>query len=104
MQTQPEELTQKPAPTSQKRCLLGPVAFVFSASHTGSWRVERPVFNGEKCTSCALCAKFCPAGLVTVDKGNHFVTFELTYCKGCGVCMSACALNCISMVPEKDLV
>jgi 2-oxoacid:acceptor oxidoreductase delta subunit (pyruvate/2-ketoisovalerate family) len=80
------------------------VAFVFSASQTGSWRVERPVFAAEKCNACALCAKFCPAGLVTVDKGNHFVTFDLTYCKGCGICMSACACECITMVPEKDLV
>ena len=95
---------QKPAATKGKRYLYGPVATAFSAAKTGSWRVVRPVFSAEKCTSCRLCEKFCPAGIVDVDKAAKSVTFDLEFCKGCGICMTACARQCITMLPERDLV
>jgi Pyruvate/2-oxoacid:ferredoxin oxidoreductase delta subunit len=50
-----------------------------------------------------------PAGIVTVKKakekgGRHEVTFDWNYCKGCGLCMTSCARNCIEMQPERDFV
>lgn len=89
---------------TEKRYLLGPVAVTFSAAKTGSWRVERPVFQPERCSLCGLCAKYCPAGLLKVNKDDHHVTFDLEYCKGCGVCMNVCALHCITMQPERDFL
>ena len=89
---------------TKKRYLLGPVGVTFSAAKTGSWRVERPVFNSEKCSACGLCAKYCPAGLLAVNKADHHVTFDLEYCKGCGVCMNVCAQHSITMQPERDFV
>jgi len=89
---------------TEKRYLLGPVGVTFSAAKTGSWRVERPVFQSEKCSGCGLCAKHCPAALLTVSKADSQVTFDLVYCKGCGVCMNVCALNCITMQPERDFL
>ena len=89
---------------TKRRYLLGPVGVSFSAAKTGSWRVERPVYDSEKCSACGLCAKYCPAGLAKVDKnenGNK-VTFDMAYCKGCGVCMNVCAQHCITMQPERD--
>ena len=32
-------------------------------NHTGSWSMDRPVFT-DKCTACALCALFCPEGVI----------------------------------------
>ncbi len=87
---------------TEKRYLLGPVGVTFSAAKTGSWRVERPVHDSERCSGCGLCAKYCPAGLVKVDKDNHQVAFNLEYCKGCGVCMNVCAVHSITMQPERD--
>jgi pyruvate ferredoxin oxidoreductase delta subunit len=109
MQTPPGGLMPKPAVSEGKRYLLGPVAVRFSAANTGSWRIERPVFNAEKCAACGLCAKFCPAGIVTVEKaaekgGKHDVRFDWEFCKGCGVCMTSCARHCIEMQPERDFV
>jgi pyruvate ferredoxin oxidoreductase delta subunit len=95
---------QKLAASNGKRYLLGPVAVKFSAAKTGTWRVVRPVFNPEKCTSCRLCEKFCPAGLVDVNKDAKSVTFDMDYCKGCGICMQVCARQCIEMLPERDFV
>jgi len=40
---------------TEKRYLLGPVGVTFAAAKTGSWRVERPVQDPEKCSACA-CA------------------------------------------------
>jgi Pyruvate/2-oxoacid:ferredoxin oxidoreductase delta subunit len=55
---------QKPAVSEpKKRYLLGPVALRFSAAKTGTWRIERPVFEAEKCTACLLCEKYFRPGL-----------------------------------------
>jgi 2-oxoacid:acceptor oxidoreductase delta subunit (pyruvate/2-ketoisovalerate family) len=66
--------------------------------------VERPVFQSEKCSACGLCAKYRPAGLATLNKADCQVTFDLEYCKGCGVCMNVCALHCITMQLERDFL
>lgn len=95
---------QKLEVTEKRRYLLGPVGVTFSAAKTGSWRVERPVHDPEKCSACGLCAKYCPAGLLAVNKDDHHVTFDLEYCKGCGVCMNVCAQHSITMQPERDFV
>jgi 2-oxoacid:acceptor oxidoreductase delta subunit (pyruvate/2-ketoisovalerate family) len=95
---------QKLAAATEKRYLLGPVATRFGAAKTGTWRIDRPVFEQEKCTACMLCKKFCPADLVTVDKADKNVTFDFDYCKGCGICMTSCARGCITMQPERNFV
>ncbi len=101
MRTQRGEPMQKHVVT-EKRYLLGPVGLTFATANTGSWRVERPVQDSEKCSACGQCAKYCPAGLAKVNKADHKVAFDMQYCKGCGICMNVCALHCITMQPERD--
>jgi len=101
------ERMQKPAARERKRYLLGPVAVRFAAAKTGTWRVVRPVYDAENCTACRLCEKYCPAGILELEKAenkgdNHHLIFNWEYCKGCGICMSACARHCIEMQPERD--
>ena len=105
----PGGLMQKPAVSEQKRYLLGPVAVRFSAANTGSWRIVRPVYDAENCSACRMCEKFCPAGIISVEKapekgGKNKVTFNWEYCKGCGICMVECVRKCIEMQPEKNFV
>ncbi len=100
-------LMQKPDAYEKKRYLLGPVAVRFSAAKTGTWRIVRPNYEPENCTACRLCEKFCPAGILTVEKAEekgekHRLIFDWVYCKGCGICMTACARDCIEMQPERD--
>jgi Pyruvate/2-oxoacid:ferredoxin oxidoreductase delta subunit len=56
-----------------------------------------------------MCAKFCPAGSVTVEKspekgGKNKVAFNWEYCKGCGICMAECMRKCIEMQPERNFI
>jgi pyruvate ferredoxin oxidoreductase delta subunit len=67
-----------------------------SAGRTGSWRVFRPVVDGEKCNDCGLCAMYCPDAVI--DRG---CTVDLAFCKGCGICANECPKNAIAMVREE---
>jgi len=58
--------------------------------HTGSWSLDRPVLT-DACTSCALCALFCPEGAITRLDGS--VAIDYLYCKGCGICESVCPVR-----------
>ena len=78
------------------------------AGNTGSWRVERPVINMEKCTpakrqkdACYLCWMFCPDGVVSKEFEPEI---RLEYCKGCGICAEECPTKAITMVAESEFI
>jgi pyruvate ferredoxin oxidoreductase delta subunit len=59
---------------------------------TGSWRVQRPVFDESKCSHCLLCWIFCPDSAIKVEDGK-VVGIDLDHCKGCGICARECPLK-----------
>lgn len=71
----------------------------------GGWRSERPERDEQVCTQCLLCWIFCPDSSVLLE-GEKVVGFDLSHCKGCGLCASECPTNpkfgrkAIEMVPE----
>ena len=67
---------------------------------TGSWRVERPVLNKDKCNYCGLCALFCPTQCM-VNLDDHFEP-NLAFCKGCGICANECPRKALTMQKEGD--
>ncbi len=74
------------------------------AGRTGSWRVERPVFDYSKCTpakrqkeSCFLCWLYCPDAVISKEIEPQV---DLEYCKGCGICAEECPTGAISMVED----
>ena len=87
-----------PAPTVAARPSppLFPVSSIDSLGiHTGSWSLDRPLLT-EACTSCALCALFCPEGAIARTNGS--VAIDYLYCKGCGICEAVCPVrNAIRM-------
>lgn len=67
---------------------------------TGDWRTYMPIFDNTKCKKCGICAKFCPEGIITVDKAKG-ASADMDYCKGCGICADECPFKAIAMEVEK---
>ena len=64
--------------------LMGPVATVFAAGKTGSWRLERPVVDYNSCIKCGTCERYCPSDIITIDKeAEECVRIGFEYCKDC---------------------
>ena len=59
-------------------------------NHTGTWSLDRPVLTDE-CTACALCALFCPEGVISRSDGAMVIDY--LYCKGCGICEVVCPVR-----------
>ena len=66
---------------------------------TGSWRVFRPNFDAEKCTSCGMCQLVCPEGCVKAADGEYRPDYD--FCKGCGLCAKECPAEAITMETEE---
>lgn len=69
---------------------------------TGSWRTRRPIVDAEKCTKCQICWIYCPDSSVNLNAKDEPVSFNLKYCKGCGLCAEMCPTKAIKLVPELD--
>lgn len=80
--------------------LTGGTAFEYE---TGSWRSFRPVRDSEKCINCLECWFSCPDSAIKVEDGK-FKEFDLTHCKGCGICAKVCPpkVSAITMKPESE--
>lgn len=64
-------------------------------NHTGTWRLNDPVFDYNTCIRCGKCSQVCPENCIAkTPKGP---TPNLDYCKGCGLCSATCPVNAIQM-------
>lgn len=65
--------------------------------HTGSWRSQKPVWDGNKCIHCLLCWISCPDGSIKISpdekKTTVIIGIDYDHCKGCGICSSECPLK-----------
>jgi len=70
------------------------------AKHTGSWRVERPEIDYDRCTRCGICFVRCPDGAIALDDEGYPV-IDYDHCKGCMICWNECPVeNAISKEKE----
>ena len=63
---------------------------------TGSWKVFQPKYDKEACTMCLTCWWACPEGCINRTKDK--LDFDMSYCKGCGICANECPADAIEMV------
>jgi 2-oxoacid:acceptor oxidoreductase gamma subunit (pyruvate/2-ketoisovalerate family)/2-oxoacid:acceptor oxidoreductase delta subunit (pyruvate/2-ketoisovalerate family) len=64
---------------------------------TGSWRVQTPRYDREKCVRCLRCWFSCPEGCIRREE-DDYVRWDLNYCKGCGICSQVCPVKAIEMI------
>ena len=68
---------------------------------TGSWRLNKPIIDLERCTNCFFCWMFCPDSAILVT--DHKVSgVDYEHCKGCGICSVECPVKCIEMVLDRE--
>ena len=69
--------------------------------NTGDWRVQRPIWDTEKCKQCLICWIHCPDSSIKAED-QKMCGIDYEHCKGCGVCVQVCPFNALSMMSEKD--
>jgi pyruvate ferredoxin oxidoreductase delta subunit len=67
---------------------------------TGSWRMERPEIELQKCKRCFLCYLYCPEGAIRLDS-EAYPHIDYEHCKGCMICYQECPTDAISRQVEK---
>ena len=70
------------------------------AVETGSWRLNKPVIDLERCVNCFFCWLFCPDSAILVNE-RKVVGVDYEHCKGCGICAEECPVKCIDMVLDR---
>jgi uncharacterized Fe-S center protein len=58
---------------------------------------SKPKNLPEKCTACGACARFCPAGAITI---TEHAQIDYARCLGCGQCVAMCTFG--AMVPGDE--
>ncbi len=61
--------------------------------------IDHQLAVGSACNLCPLCTGICPTGAVRVDRidGQKRLTFNTMLCSGCGLCVSFCKKNALSL-------
>lgn len=55
---------------------------------------------GKDCVACGCCAKVCPIGAVTIDRGIRAVVRK-ERCVGCGKCAAECPASSIQLLERE---
>ncbi len=56
----------------------------------------KPQVNGEKCTACGKCVKWCPVDAIAITP-DRVARIDYELCYGCGECVAACPYGAIGI-------
>lgn len=56
----------------------------------------KPQVNGEKCTACGRCVKWCPVDAIAITP-DRVARIDYELCYGCGECVAACPYGAIAI-------
>lgn len=83
-------------PASRRRLLAAVTRLGAAVGSQGTAKGEVPLrsvtVDGERCSACGLCARFCPTGALqfTAGEGGFQLALQPAACVDCGVCAAAC--------------
>jgi len=82
-----------------RQCSFDEVHLGFEAGPNGAGAVSEALrcLSCGVCNLCDRCLEYCPEGILRRDTRRGGYVFDLEYCKGCGVCMTACPRGAIYM-------
>jgi len=82
-----------------RNCSFDEIHLGFEAGPDGEGAVNEALrcLSCGVCNKCDRCLEYCPEGILRQDDGEGGYVFDLEYCKGCGVCMTACPRGAIYM-------
>ena len=84
-----EALTDALAVANEVHALL-----VGSETHA---RNDTATVDGDRCVLCLTCMRVCPHGAVTIDKERNAASPSPVSCQRCGICVSECPVEAISL-------
>ena len=86
------------SPAIRQRC-FDEVHLGFQAGPNGGSAVSEALrcLSCGVCNQCDRCLEYCPEGILRRGSEEDGYVFDLEYCKGCGVCMTACPRGAIYM-------
>ena len=67
----------------------------------GSQKFSQPQPEYIKCTSCGECENHCVYEAINVDKAARTWKHRRDYCQGCGLCVSICPTDALSLQDDK---
>ena len=67
----------------------------FLRDYVRDWLTTRPVLDSKKCEACLICAKNCPAQVITLH--NDSLRFDLKRCIRCFCCQEMCPQGAITV-------
>ncbi len=56
----------------------------------------KPQVNGEKCTACGRCVRWCPVDAITIGP-DRVARIDYELCYGCGECVASCSFGAIGI-------
>ncbi|MDR1509490.1 MAG: hydrogenase iron-sulfur subunit [Synergistaceae bacterium] len=75
----------------------------FDAAGYGAANAVRAVVDGNKCVLCYTCWRTCPHAAMSPDADARAMKNLVLACEGCGICVSLCPCNAITLSPENPL-
>lgn len=95
---QPREPVNTLSP-AVRQCSFDEVHLGFEAGPNGAGAVSEALrcLSCGVCNLCDRCLEYCPEGILRRSNEGQGYVFDLEYCKGCGVCMTACPRGAIYM-------
>jgi Pyruvate/2-oxoacid:ferredoxin oxidoreductase delta subunit/coenzyme F420-reducing hydrogenase delta subunit len=76
---------------------------LFDVAGYGRADASRAVIDGNKCVLCYTCRRTCPHAAMFPDEDSRSMKNLALACEGCGICVSLCPCDAITLSPDNSV-